>query len=84
MADAPDFLERADNISKNWTGEGISRDEVVNRFHLYSHQKRAEALDAFDSELRTTDTSNLRRYSKLVALRRDMDHVHHNLRKVGR
>jgi hypothetical protein len=84
MADTPDFLERADNISKNWTGEGIDHGQVVERFHLYSLEKRAEALDAFDSELRTADTSNLRRYSKLVALRRDMDHVHHNLRKVGR
>lgn len=85
MADEPDFIDRAENISKNWTGEAFSDDRLIQEFHLYGHAKRADALDQFDAELATTDTSkNFNRYVRLTSLRRNMDHVHHALRKAGR
>lgn len=84
MADEPDFIERAENISKNWTGEPFSDDRMVEEFHLYGHVKRAQTLDAFDTELANADTSDLKRFVRLDTLRHRMDQVHHALRKAGR
>jgi hypothetical protein len=90
MADEPDFIERAEGISKNWTGEAYSDDRVVQEFHLYGHAKRAHALDALDAELSNVDgdlsagTSAANRLVRLNTLRNRMDQVHHALRKAGR
>jgi hypothetical protein len=84
MSDEPDFIERSAQISRNWTGEEWGPEQLVQEFHLYGHRKRAEALDQLDDHLRTVDTSNLRKYARLTSLRRQMDDVHHTLRKVGR
>jgi hypothetical protein len=80
----PNFIERAGTISQNWTGSEKSPDELVQEFMLYGHNKRAAALDSFDAELVDADTSNLRRYSKLTALRRNLDRVHRQLRDSNR
>jgi hypothetical protein len=85
----PDFIERAQGISKNWLGEEWKPDQLVQEFHLYGHAKRAAALDEFDAELRdggpiTSSPNELRRHAELYGLRRSLDEVHHALRKVGR
>jgi hypothetical protein len=87
--DKADFIERAESISKNWTGEKWSPDAMVNEFHLYSLEKRANALDDLDRELREmgpvdTSQSSLRRHANLHRLRARLDEVHHALRKANR
>jgi hypothetical protein len=82
--DKPDFIERAETVSKNWTGEAFTDDRLIEEFHLYGHAKRAAALDQFDEDLATADPSNLNRFVRLTSLRRNLDHVHHRLRKAGR
>lgn len=85
MADGPDFIERAESISKNWTGESFSEEQMLQEFHLYGHAKRAQALDQFDAELASPDAAdNVNRFVQLSSLRRNMDRVHHALRKAGR
>lgn len=85
MADEPDFIERAESISKNWTGEAFSEERMIQEFHLYGHAKRAATLDQFDAELTSaSDPSSLRRYVRLNRLRTNLDRVHHALRKAGR
>ncbi len=79
-----DFVERAERVSKNWSGESWTPDRTLSEFQLYGPAKRAEYLDAIDEQLRTADTANLRRYATLVNMRRQMDHIHHSFRKVGR
>ena len=82
--DEPDFIERAEKISENWTGEAFSPERTLEEFHLYGHAKRAAALDQFDTELANTNPSNLRRYAELNDLHRRMRTAHANLRSVGR
>jgi hypothetical protein len=80
----PDIIERIEKISRNWTGEEWTPDRALDEFHLYGHAKRVAILDDFDAELQNADTSNLRRYSDLTLLRRQMDNAHHALRKANR
>lgn len=82
--DKPDFIERTASVSRNWTGEEWGPDESLRAFQLYGPDRRAATLDEMDQQLREIEPTNLRRYAQLNALRRDMDRVHHNLRKVGR
>ena len=85
MADGPDFMERTESISKNWTGEPFTEERLLQEFHLYGHAKRAEALDQFDAELAAPDAAdNVNKFVRLSTLRRNMDRVHHALRKAGR
>jgi hypothetical protein len=82
--DKRDLLDKMADSHKNWTGEEFNPDTVVERFQLFAPGKRIEALEQLDTELNSADTSNLKRYTKLTSLRRDLGNVHHNLRKVNR
>jgi hypothetical protein len=84
MSDDRDFLDRVNSSWQNWTGENRSPDDVIGEFHLYGGAKRAEALDLIDQEFAAADTSDLRKYSELVRMRREMKNIHHTLRKAGR
>ncbi|MET4230186.1 hypothetical protein ABIA85_003453 [Bradyrhizobium sp. LA6.10] len=82
--ETPDFIERTASIAKNWTGEEWGPDKIIEEFQLYGHSRRSTTLDDMDQQLREMKPSNLRRYAQLNALRRDLDRVHHALRKAGR
>lgn len=84
MDDERNFIERAEDVSKNWTGEPFSDERIVQEFHLYGHAKRAQTLDAFDIELANADTSDVKKITRLASLRGEMDRVHHALRKANR
>ena len=84
MSDDRNFLERLQGISQNWTGESMSEDDVVNEFKLYSHSRRAQALDEIDSQFESADTSDLKKYSEFCDMRRRLKSTHHALRKAGR
>jgi hypothetical protein len=82
-----DFLKLVDQSARNWTGEGREPDQIQADFHLYGHGKRAEALDQFDEHLRklgSVEGEDLRRYTRLTSLRRNLGQVHSTLIKVGR
>ena len=81
-----DFLQRVDQAARNWTGEGRGPDQIAADFHLYGHSKRAEALDQFDEHLRKLGSveGDLRGYSRLSALRRNLGKAHSTLIKAGR
>jgi hypothetical protein len=84
MSDKPDILDVIQQRGQNWTGEDRGPEHVIEEFPLYGFSKRAEALDQLDDHLRTVDTSDLRKYSRLVGMRREMGEIHHTLRKAGR
>ena len=84
MNDEPDYIEHLARMSKNATGEEWGPDELLDRLHLFGPLKRTEMLDEFDGHLRTTDASDWQKYTRLCSLRRDLDKVHHTLRKAGR
>ena len=48
-----DFLEDANSISKNWTGEEITPEKMIDLFALYGHSRRAAYLDNLDEQMKT-------------------------------
>lgn len=81
--DATDF-ERITQSLPNHTGEPWSPERTREDFHLFSHSKRAEAIDLIDDHLRKLEPSNLRKYAEITKLRRDLLATHTTLRKAGR
>jgi hypothetical protein len=83
-----DFLQRVDQAAQNWTGQSRGPDQIESDFHLYGHTKRAEALDQLDEHLRKLGSvegeANLRGYTRLTSLRRNLGRAHGALIKVGR
>lgn len=85
--DNRDFIERAESASQKLHGKPMTIAEIAESFALYGLQKRAEALERFDDELRDEVESSphhLRRRVQLMALRRKMGAVHEALRKARR
>jgi len=85
--DDRDFIERADSAAEKLHGHAMPIDEIAQNFALYGLEKRAIALERFDSELRgeiDSGSHNLRRRAQLMALRRKMGGVHEALRKAKR
>jgi hypothetical protein len=80
----PDFLDRVAKTQELWTGEEWQPEHTVDSFGLYGVGKRIEALEQIDQAIATADTSNIKRYTKLTSLRRDLANTHHALRKVNR
>lgn len=87
QGDERDFIERASSVAEKLHGEPMTAEEIANNFALFGLQKRTEALEKFDSELRgEIDSSphSLRRRVQLTALRNKMGGVHEALRKARR
>ena len=85
--DDRDLIERAESISEKLYGQPMPIDDMAKNFALYGLNKRAAALEHFDTELRSDiDSSphNLRRRVQLMALRKKMGGVHVALRKAKR
>jgi hypothetical protein len=79
-----DFVDRIERISKNWTGESFTPEQTLQEFQMFGQAKRSEILDQLDEAMPDASLGNLRKYVRLTSLRRDMDNVHHALRKAGR
>jgi hypothetical protein len=79
-----DFLEDANSISKNWTGEEITPEKMIDLFALYGHSRRAAYLDNLDKQMKTPNDSNLRKLSDLITLKGELSALHHRLRESGR
>lgn len=82
-----DFLQRIDQAAQNWTGQSRGPDQIAADFHLYGHNKRAEALDQLDEHLRklgSVEGEALRDYTRLTTMRRNLAKTHNTLIKVGR
>ncbi|WP_249733579.1 hypothetical protein [Bradyrhizobium sp. sGM-13] len=87
VQDNRDFIDRAESAAEKLHGEPITTEEISKNFALYGVQKRAEALERFDTELcGEIDSSphSLRRRVQLMALRKKMGTVHEALRKARR
>lgn len=85
--DERDLIERADSVAEKLYGEPVSIDQIADKFALYGLQKRAAALENFDTELRGEIASgfhHLRRRVQLMKLREKMGGVHEALRKARR
>jgi len=84
MSDEPTNFERITRSMLNHDGEEWSPERTKQHFHLFSHSKRAEAIDLVDDHLRRTDPTNIRDYARISKLRRDLVETHTILRKAGR
>jgi hypothetical protein len=84
MSEDRNFIDNARDVSRNWTGEEMTTDGMLNEFQLFGHAKRSDILDQVDQDYREANTSDLRKFHELVTLRRNMKQVHHTLRKAGR
>lgn len=87
MQDNRDIIERAETAAKKVHGGPMTTEKMATNFALYGLQKRAEALERFDSELRGEIDSSphtLRRRVQLMELRKKMGGVHEALRKARR
>jgi hypothetical protein len=74
-------------VSKSWerhTGEEWSPERTLQNFPLYGKSKRIEALSQIDEAVKDADTSNLREYTKLTRLQREVELQHQMLLKNGR
>ncbi len=83
--DTRNFIEQTANY---WRNRGLewSPENTVENFTLYGPRKRADALDQLDSELAKVEPTagDLREYTEMVGLRRNLDSVHHALLKANR
>jgi len=81
-------IDIAKDVSRNWSGEEMTPDGMLEEFELYGFAKRAGILDQVDQDFRdaspSSDTADLEKYHELVTLRREMQRRHHTLRKAGR
>ena len=84
MSDDRNMVEVARDVSRNWTGEAMTTDGMLEEFQLFGHAKRADILDRLDTEFRDADTSDLRKFTELATFRRNMKQLHDTLRKVSR
>ena len=85
--DDRDFIERSSSVAEKLHGEPMTTEEIANNFAILGLQKRMEALEKFDTELRGEIDSSphaLRRRVQLMALRKNMRRVHEALRKARR
>jgi len=83
MSEPTDF-ERITRAMPNHYGEEWSPEKTKENFHLYSHSKRAAALDLLDDHMSRAEPSGTREYARLCKLRRDLAATHSALRKAGR
>ena len=83
-----EFLERVNKAAQNWSGEVRGAADIVNDFPLYGHARRAEALDQIDAEISRIGSvegdDDLKSYTRLTSLRRNLGQTHSALIKVGR
>ena len=84
MSDDITDFERITRAMPNHTGEAWSAEKTKENFHLYSHTKRAQALDLIDDHVSKTEPSSLREYARLTKLRRELAATHSTLMKAGR
>ncbi|MCK1595482.1 hypothetical protein [Bradyrhizobium sp. 164] len=86
MSDDRNSIDVARSVSRNWTGEEMTTDAMLDEFQLYGHTKRAGILDQIDSEYEAmqVDGSNLKKFAEYSSFRREMKAVHDALRKAGR
>jgi len=85
--DDRDFLERAESVTEKLYGQPMPIDQIADNFALYGLQKRADALENLDAELRgevDAGSHSLRRRVQLMVLRKKMGNVHQALRKAKR
>jgi hypothetical protein len=52
-----DFLEDANSIARNWSGQEATPEFMVNEFAMYGHAKRAAYLDNLDKQMKTPNDS---------------------------
>jgi len=50
--DDRDFIERANSVAEKLHGEPMTTEEIANNFALFGLQKRAAALEKFNTDLR--------------------------------
>jgi len=87
MEDGRNFIERAESETQKLSGEPMPVEDMADDFALYGLQKRAQALENIDTELRGEIGSGahaLRRHARLMGLRQKMGEVHEALRKAKR
>jgi hypothetical protein len=86
MSDEPDFIERVEKTHERWTGEQWAPEKTIETFSLYGKAKRIEALEQLDGAVNATNptTGNLRRYSMLTGLRRDLEAMHQLMIREGK
>jgi hypothetical protein len=86
MSDDNDFIEKVSKTFERWTGTEWSPEASVANFAIYGKAKRIEALEQIDQAVKemTPTSGNLRRYSQLTALQRDVETLHQRLIKEGR
>jgi hypothetical protein len=84
MSDDITGFERITRAMPNHYGEAWSAERTKENFYLYSHSKRAEALDLIDDHMSRTEPSSLREYARLSKLRRELAATHSTLMKAGR
>ncbi|MFY9953785.1 hypothetical protein [Bradyrhizobium sp.] len=78
-----EFLEKVQKSYERHTGEAWSPEKTLQNFPLYGRQKRIEALSQIDEAVKDADTSNLRQYTKLTRLQREVE-LQQMLLKNGR
>jgi hypothetical protein len=79
-----EFLEKVEKSHARWTGEEWTPEATMKNFPLYGKAKRIEALEQIDAAVRDADTSNLREYTRLTRLQREVELQHQLLLKNGR
>jgi len=73
QGDDRDFIERANSAAEKLHGGPMTTGEIANSFALLGLQKRTEALEKFDAELRGEIDSSphaLRQRIQLMTLRK--------------
>jgi hypothetical protein len=79
-----EFIEKVGKSHERWTGEQWSPEKTLDNFPLYGNAKRIEALEQIDAAVKDADTSNLREYTRLTRLQREVELQHQMLLKNGR
>ena len=81
-----DFIERVEKNHERWTGEKWSPEKTLENFPLYGRAKRIEALEQIESAVKATNPTmgDLRRYSQLTALQREVENLHQRMIKEGK
>jgi hypothetical protein len=80
------FIDKVEKSHERWTGESWSPEKTRENFALYGKAKRIQAMEQLDDAVKQEPATdgNLRRYTQLTSLQRDLERMHNLMIRNGR
>jgi hypothetical protein len=79
----PKFLDEVAKAYERWTGDEWSPEKTLVNFVKYGRAKRVVALEQIDRAVQAASTADLREYTRLTSLQRQVEDLHKRMTREG-